>query len=137
MSLEDKTFLGRGWSFPPTFTPRGRSITMVSAEEDIKQSLEVLFSTAQGERVLNPSFGSDLNALLFEPSDVSFMEYIKDRLKSSILLYEPRITVDGIEMVTAVLEGRIDIEITFTINTTNTRHNMVFPFYLNEGTNIK
>lgn len=137
MSVNDKPFLGRGWSFPPSFPSNGKSVGMVSAEEDIKQSLEILLRTELGERTMQPSYGSELSSLLFEPFDVTFGTYIKDRINSAILQYESRIISENIEIIPQPLEGRVDIEITFTISTTNTRHNIVFPFYIIEGTNIR
>lgn len=136
MAIEDKPFLGKGWGFPPTFTIEGRSVEMVRAETDIKQCLEILLQTIPGERIMQPRFGSELTALLFEPMDVTFSTYIKDRIANAILLYEPRIVLDNIEITQVPNEGRIDIEVIFTVTATNTRNNIVFPFYLNEGTNI-
>ena len=37
----DNTFLGRGWSFPPTFDNQGRSVRMVEAEAG-KRRFEVI-----------------------------------------------------------------------------------------------
>ena len=48
----DASFLGRGWSFPPEFGPGGAEVAMVAGEEDIAQSLSILFGTALGERVM-------------------------------------------------------------------------------------
>ena len=66
--MADELFLGRGWGFPVTFGNQGRLVTMVDAEEDIRQSLEILLSTQVGERVLNPTFGWKRDALVFERS---------------------------------------------------------------------
>ena len=38
-----KSFLGIGWSFPPQFNINTGNVTMVSDEEDIKQSFKYLF----------------------------------------------------------------------------------------------
>ena len=40
------TFLGKGWSFPPTFERQGRALQMVDGEVDIRQSLEILLATS-------------------------------------------------------------------------------------------
>ena len=40
---QEKSFLGRGWSFPPTFRKEMADIEMVSKEEDIRQSLQIFF----------------------------------------------------------------------------------------------
>jgi len=34
-------------------------------------------------------------------------------------------------------EGQVLIEVFYTIRGTNTRHNLVYPFYLEEGTLLK
>lgn len=49
--LGTNAFLGRGWSFPLELTEEG--VRMSSYEQDIKESLRILFSTSPGERV-NP-----------------------------------------------------------------------------------
>lgn len=40
-----KAYLGTGWGFPPTFANSGE-VELVSAEEDICQSLYILLSTS-------------------------------------------------------------------------------------------
>ena len=47
--LNADAFLGRGWSFPPELTDSG--VKMSAYEQDIEESLCVLFSTSPGERV--------------------------------------------------------------------------------------
>ena len=42
---DDANFLGRGWSFPPAFTPGGAEVLTVSGEDDIEQSLGLLLVT--------------------------------------------------------------------------------------------
>lgn len=56
--LDTDAFLGRGWSFPPTLTDGG--VAMAAYEEDIEQSLCVLFSTSPGERVCHYDYGCPL-----------------------------------------------------------------------------
>ena len=132
-----KAFLGRGWAFPPTFTKGGNTVAMLEAEADIKNSLEVLLATATGERVMQPDYGSNLEKLLFEPLDTTFSTYITELIKTAILLNEPRVTVETIDYFQDILNGKIDITVNFTIVSTNTRSNIVFPFYLNEGTDVQ
>ena len=45
----DKSFLGTGWGFPPQFSPHNKSIILVTEDQDIQQSLRILFSTSPGE----------------------------------------------------------------------------------------
>ncbi len=132
----ERSFLGKGWGFPPTFNKSSKTVEMLSDEPDIRSSLEILLSTNVGERVMQPKYGCNLHRLLFEPVDTTLQAYIKDLIKTAILYFEPRIILNDVVLVAQPLEGRIDIEIDYTIATTNTRKNYVYPFYLEEGTEI-
>jgi len=133
-----KSFLGTGWSFPPQFDNQSGSVDMLSDSEDIRSSLEILLSTRPGERVLLPEYGCQLDELLFEPLTTTMKTYMKDLIQTAILYHEPRIEVNKIELVdTGEMEGRILITVDYTIRATNSRFNYVFPFYLQEGTEVK
>ena len=132
------SFLGRGWSFPPSFSEKGGRTDMLQDEADIRSSLEILLSTIPGERVMQPRYGCDLTPLLFEPVNTSLKTEITDRIKNSILFFEPRIEVTKIELKEdRILEGIVLIEIHYHVRSTNSRYNFVFPFYKAEGTEIK
>ena len=55
-----------GWGFPPEFRNNGSDTRMVSYEDEIREALEIMFTTLPGERIAYPSFGCDLNQFLFE-----------------------------------------------------------------------
>lgn len=132
----DQSFLGTGWGFPPEFSKRGAR--MVSAEEDIRESLHILLSTAPGERVMQPTFGCGLKKQMFENLTEGSAAILRDLIQRAILFFEPRITVEKIEIRDENLnEGVIGISIDYWVRATNSRHNMVYPFYLSEGTNVK
>src|SRR5438270_5139000 len=132
------SFLGTGWSFPPTFDTTANSVIMTSDEADIQVSLQILLATRKGERVMVPGYGCNLDEMLFEPLTTTFKTYIKDLINTAILYYEPRISVDKIDLDdTGEVEGRILISIDYTVRSTNSRFNFVYPFYKNEGTELK
>jgi phage baseplate assembly protein W len=131
-----KAFLGRGWTFPPTFVKGGNIVDMLEAEADIKSALGIILSTTVGERVMQPEFGCNLNKLVFEPLDTTFSTFITEQIKNAILFFEPRITLDDVVYEADVLNGKVDITVHFTINGTNTRSNIVYPYYFNEGTDV-
>jgi phage baseplate assembly protein W len=132
----DQSFIGSGWSFPPEFSKRG--VRMVSAEDDIRQSLQILLATNPGERVMEPTFGCGLKAQMFENLTEGSAAQMKDVIGRAILFFEPRITVERIAIEeTGMLDGVMGISIDYWIRATNSRHNMVYPFYLTEGTNVK
>jgi len=131
-----KAFLGRGWSFPPTFIKGGNAVDMLEAELDIKSSLIIILSTTVGERVMHPDFGCNLDKLIFESLDATFETYITEQIKIAILYFEPRIKLDSVDYEADELNGKVNLTIHFTIIGTNTRSNIVFPFYINEGTDV-
>jgi phage baseplate assembly protein W len=132
-----KAFLGRGWSFPPSFTKSDNSVVMSEAEYDIKGSLQVILSTTVGERIMQPEFGCNIDRLLFEPLDKTFSTYITEQIRIAILYFEPRITLDSVDYSPDTLNGKIDLTLNYTINGTNTRSNLVYPYYINEGTDVR
>ena len=136
--MNKKSFLGTGWSFPPTFHNSGNvGIEMVENELDIRQSLEILLSTGVGERIMLPEYGCDLQAYLFDSISNSKIHFLKDLITTAIINYEPRIELNKLTIDHSdYQEGIIRISIDYTIETTNTRDNMVFPYYKVEGTDI-
>lgn len=130
-----RDFLGRGWSFPPAFDGQGASVRMVEGEEDIRQSLTILLSTHLGERVMQSGYGWKRDALMFEPLTTTFVTYLKSEIENAVLFSEPRITLNKVRFSPSSMEeGLIEIRLDYTIRTTNTRSNMVYPYYLEEAT---
>jgi len=137
MKIEE-SFLGIGWSFPPEFNKETKSIQMVSAIEDINQSLHILLNTKLGERIMLPNYGSSLSDFVFEGLNMSTRTYILDRVKMAILYNERRIELDKIDFdQSRILEGEVLMIVHYTVRLTNSRGNMVYPFYINEGTELK
>jgi hypothetical protein len=129
-----QSFLGTGWSFPPTFTRGGSDVALVSGIEDIHQSLQILFSTRLGERVMQDDFGCDLTNVLFEEMDQGMINNLTRLISDAILYHEPRIMLDRLDVSESTTQqGLLLISIEYTVRGTNSRFNMVFPFYINEA----
>ena len=63
--------------------------------------------------------------------------YVTELIKTAILYHEPRIDVIRIDISeTDPLEGMLMVKIEYKIRATNSRRNMVFPFYKEEGTDL-
>ena len=133
---QEYSFLGTGWSFPPSFNRASRSVNMVEDEVDIHESLSILLSTSIGERFLQPTYGADLKNYLFEPLNSGMKALIKDKVETAILYHEPRIKLMNVNLINADFEGRAELELEYIIRSTNTRHNFVYPFYKDEGSEI-
>lgn len=131
-------FLGRGWSFPPTFNATSGEVEMTERAEDIKRSLEVLLTTAVGERVMQPKYGCNMDELLFEALDTGTKTLIEDKIRTAILYFEPRIDAKKIVLNdTDSLEGVVLVEIEYVVRATNSRFNFVYPYYTGEGTELQ
>jgi len=132
-----KSFLGRGWGFPPEFNRATKAVNMLEDEADIKSSLEILLSTRLGERVIVPDYGCNLDELLFKPLTLTLKTFVIDLIKTAILYYEPRIDLNKIAIdPTDELEGVLLINLEYTVRATNSRKNMVYPFYKAEGNEL-
>ena len=133
----NNSFLGRGWSFPPSFDKTVGRVNMVSDEEDINQSLNILLSTSLGERVMQPTYGCNLVDFQFEPLNVGLIGYLKDLVENAILYFEPRIIVENIQVTEVdsfdLIEGKFTISVDYIIDGTNSRYNYVYDFYLREA----
>jgi hypothetical protein len=133
----DQSFLGRGWGFPPEFVKQHGAVVMAAGERDVQESLGILLTTTLGERLMRPAFGCDLKKYLFEPLDLTLETYLKDLVESAILYHEPRIILDDLRLRDVPAEGVLYLELDYTVRATNTRTNYVFPFYKDEGTDIR
>jgi len=131
---EAGSFIGRGWSFPPRFFAGGGEVSMASGVDDIHESLEILLTTYTGERTMRPKYGCALDRLVFEELDQSLVNQITATITDSILYHEPRIKLDKVTVDQGDQDGLLEIGIAYTVRTTNSRYNMVFPFYINEAT---
>lgn len=130
-------FIGKGWSFPPEFSALDKKPLMTTGVEEINNSLKILFSTKLGERVMFSAFGCDINQFLFGAIDLTQKTQIKELIKEAIVLYEPRVDLLFVDVdQDDNLNGKLLIQIDYQIRNTNTRSNIVFPFYKGEATEI-
>jgi phage baseplate assembly protein W len=133
----DQSFLGRGWSFPPTFDRNLARVEMLEQETVIASNLEALLSTTQGERIMLPQYGCNMEELVFESLDTRMKTLMADKIESAILYHEPRIELEKVRLDDSrELEGVVLIEIVYRVKSTNSRFNFVFPYYKREGTDI-
>jgi phage baseplate assembly protein W len=133
--IDAKSFLGIGWSFPPAFSRENYTVDTSSGNADIHQSLEVLFSTWIGERLMVPEYGTDLWRRVFETLTTTAQTVIAGSVRQSILMWEPRIDVLDVRVqADPTIGGTVLVEVDYVIRDTNARSNFVYPFYLEEGT---
>jgi phage baseplate assembly protein W len=123
-------FLGRGWSFPVTVDTDGR-IAMSGDDDSIRQSIRSILSTAPGERVMRPDFGCPLHDLVFAVNDEATAAEVAAAVREALALWEPRIDVLDVYAAADPQAAQVlRIEINYEVRATNSRFNLVYPFYL-------
>ncbi|CAQ84332.1 MULTISPECIES: GPW/gp25 family protein [Photorhabdus] len=98
---------GQGWAFPIKFIPDNKEtadqtagIVMAQGIEDVSQSLEILFLTEPGERIMREDFGCGLQDFVFENISDTLISAIKNRIQQAILRYEPRAYLLNVDIQT-------------------------------------
>lgn len=127
------SFLGRGWSFPPAFSKSEKEVQMLDGEADVQSSIEIILSTELGERVMLPRFGWKRDRWVFESLSTTTATVMQKEIQTALLVYEPRIDINEVALQPDQAEqGKINIMVDYTVRNTNTRYNLVYPFYLTE-----
>jgi len=128
-----KDFLGRGWKFPVAVDAATGQIALSEYEQDIRESIRIILMTAPGERVMRPDFGAGLQEFVFASMSATTIGAVQAAVQNALIKWEPRIQVLAIN-VTADhgTLGKLFISIDYRVRATNTRFNLVFPFYLQE-----
>jgi phage baseplate assembly protein W len=97
MLMNAGKIFGRGMSFPPRVGADGR-VAWSEGETNVRESIRVILMTEQPERLRTPNFGGSLGRYLFEPNTVSTRHSIQDRITKELAQWEPRISVQSVEV---------------------------------------
>lgn len=130
----EKEFLGIGWKYPVGVEANG-SISRSSYEENIRESILLILGTSKGERLMRPEFGCSIHDYVYSTMDTLTRRMIENAVYEALVAWEPRIEVNEIKTLTEkALEGKLLISIDYKVRRSNTQVNLVYPFYLKEGT---
>lgn len=122
--------LGKGWRFPILPDETG-SLTYVGNDVNVEQSLRILLLTDLRERVMRADFGCQAPSLVFAPGSVQFLGLLETTVREAIRDWEPRVETESVNAeVDPEDETRVTVQIRYVVRQTNTRNNLVFPFYL-------
>jgi len=123
-------FLGVGWRFPVSLDGAGQ-IALASHEDSIRQSIWMILGTAPGERPMRPDFGCGIQDLVFAVNTAGTAGQVASLVRQALLRWEPRIDVLNVTTSTdADAPNLLMIEIIYQVRSTNSRFNLVYPFYL-------
>lgn len=128
--MAKNSFIGSGFAFPVQIDALGGA-ELSSEEANIRQSMMIILGTAPGERMYRPEFGCAIHDILFEPNTLLTAAKVEYEVKRSLSAYEPRVNDIEVEATPDEDEpSRLNISISFVIRSTNSKSNMVYPFYL-------
>jgi len=128
-----REFLGKGWKFPIGVDSQGE-IEMSEHEQDIKEAIWIILSTAKGERPMRPDFGCGIHDFVFAAINTTNIGLIESSVREALTVWERRIELKDVSVSTEkVDEGQLLISIDYEVRATNNEFNLVYPFYLTEG----
>lgn len=126
-------FLGAGFAFPLSVTPRGK-LAFVRAEQRVEEAIYLILGTRLGERLMQASFGCRIHDLVFAPNDPGTRTEAVDSVRKALEAWEARI--DVLEVMADFDPGQPNlllIRIDYRIRANNALANLVYPFYINES----
>ncbi len=91
-------------------------VSILRDEDSVKEAIRNLLMTDRGERLMQPNLGAGLRQLLFENMIPSTFELVKERVKSTLEIYEPRADIIDITVSGSLDEGSVFVNIVFFIN---------------------
>ena len=125
--------IGRGWRFPVKPDAQGR-LTFVAGEEEIRQSIWIVLTTAPRERQMRETFGCGVHDLVFEANTAALHGLVQEHVRTSLTRYEPRIDLVNVRVEAPPDQRHILlIHVDYRIRANNAFFNLVYPFYLLEG----
>ncbi|MCR5520635.1 MAG: GPW/gp25 family protein [Lachnospiraceae bacterium] len=126
----DSEFLGTGMKFPPTINPSTGRFETSSGIASVKESVYVILMTQKTERWLRPEFGSEIQRFAFTDPNATRLNLMRMDIVNDIKMSEPRVSDVTVNFDAQSKPGYLLIDIRYTVAETNTRDNLVFPFYL-------
>lgn len=129
--MAQNSFLGKGMKFPPQINPATGRFEVSQDVQSIKESIYLILMTQKTERYVRPEYGASLMRYTFMDTGVTALSIMARELANDISTQEPRINHVNVEIDSETKKGCLLVDIQYQIIATNTRDNLVFPFYLN------
>lgn len=129
--MDNRAFLGAGMSFPPRIDPGTGRFAVSAGARSVKESVYLILMTNRGERWLEPGFGSRMMRYTFMDTSPTVLKMLSDDLRELLLRQEPRIGDVEVSIRPENRDGTLLVNIGYTVAASNSRENLVFPFYLN------
>jgi uncharacterized protein len=129
--MTNSDFLGLGWNFPIGLDHGGQVELAPDGEEGVRQSIWMILGTSRGERVMRPDFGCGIHDMVFGVNNAATANAVAGAVRDALAVWEPRIDVlDVYAVPDPSRPSLLTIEINYQVRSTNSRFNLVYPFYL-------
>ena len=114
--IDTKPGTGVGVSIP--FNALGVFKTTYTTQESIKYNLINYFLTNKNERYLNPIFGGNLRAFIFQQIAEDNIDSLKQDIQYQLNVYFPNVIVASLNIDSIPDEYQINIELKYSIQDT-------------------
>jgi hypothetical protein len=126
--------IGQGWSFPIKVNAKG-GLDWSAGSARIQAAIWIILSTSPGERLMLPSFGAGIKEYVFESNSQLVCARLQSVIQKALTKWEPRIQVVSVQATPSPDQASLVlISINYQIRNSNELYNMVYPFFLTEGT---
>lgn len=96
----------------------------------VEESMRIILGTQHGERVMRPTFGSNLVSLVFAPNNSATANLARFYVEESLTRWEPRIELVDITVENDSRLGQLLITVTYRLRAAADTHVLVYPFPL-------
>ncbi|TKI54351.1 GPW/gp25 family protein [Brevibacillus antibioticus] len=120
----------KGWKFPIQVDQATGRIRLSDYEDDIAEAIRIILSTAKGERVMRPKFGSRLQGFMFDGTDGTSLALLQSDIAEAIMIWEPRVRDVQVEAkVDKTHSETVNVTISYTVRATNKGHQLLYPVH--------
>jgi uncharacterized protein len=124
-------FYGRGAKYPLQLSPKG-GVRESSGFAKIEESIRIILGTQYGERVMRPTFGCNLQSLVFAPNNAATKHLAEFYVRDGLTRWEPRINVQDVVVTNDTANGLLRIEIHYKVKSSQGVGSLIYPFYLEQ-----
>ena len=114
--IDTRPGTGVGVAIP--FNAPGVFRTTYTTKEATKSNLINFFLTNKNERYLNPTFGGNLRAFIFQQITTGNLDSLKEDIQYQLSLYFPQVIIDSLEVTSSEDYNQVNIILKYNIKDT-------------------
>lgn len=112
----------------------GGALAMVNGDASVRQAVLLLLTTRPGERVMRPSYGCELDELVFGPNDDTTAGLAIHYVRQALRRWEPRVDIIKLDAVRSEEDpSRLDILLHYRVRPTSDEQYLTIPLQLHPG----